>query len=274
MPSLPADTAAAAYAVLADHYDLLTGHYRHDLWLERLEALALDHGLRGRRLLDVGCGTGKSFLPMVARGYQVTACDLSPEMVLRARAAAPARVTVFQADMRNLRGVGPFDLVTCLDDAVNYLLDEDELLAAFCSFASVLSPGGVLVFDCNTLATYRSSYTSAWVVEADDAFLCWHGHGLVEDSDGLTASATVEVFTRRSSDLWRRGRSLHRQRHWPAPVVMATLANAGLSCAAIRGQRIGAVLEPVPDEERHTKTVYVARREFAMPGSVDEGGEA
>ncbi|MEA2250032.1 MAG: hypothetical protein QOG70_274 [Solirubrobacteraceae bacterium] len=274
MATLPADAAAAAYAVLADHYDLLTGHYRHDLWLERLEALALDHGLRGRRLLDVGCGTGKSFLPMVARGYQVTACDLSPEMVLRAQAVAPPGVNVFQADMRCLPRIGPFDVVTCLDDAVNYLLDEDELLAAFRSFASVLCSDGVVVFDCNTLATYRSSYTSAWVVQDDDAFLCWHGHGLVEDRDVLTASATVEVFTRRSADLWRRGRSLHRQRHWRAPVVMATLAQAGLSCAAIRGQRVGAVLEGVADEERHTKTVYVARRDFTAPSSVDEGGDA
>jgi SAM-dependent methyltransferase len=273
MATLPSD-AAAAYAVLADHYDLLTGHYRHDLWLERLEALALDHGLKGRKLLDVGCGTGKSFLPMVARGYEVTACDLSPEMVLRARAVAPPGVTVLQADMRNLPRIGPFDVVTCLDDALNYVLDAEELLAAFRSFASVLRPGGVLVFDCNTLATYRSSYTSAWVVEDEDAFLCWHGHGLVEDGDVLTASATVEIFTRRSSDLWRRGQSLHHQRHWPGPVVLAALAQGGLSCVAIRGQRVGAVLEDVANEKRHTKTVYVARKGSTVRGLANEGGDA
>ena len=52
--------------------------------------------LRGRRLLDVACGTGRSFLPMLERGYDVTACDISPAMAARARekSGGAARVLV------------------------------------------------------------------------------------------------------------------------------------------------------------------------------------
>jgi ubiquinone/menaquinone biosynthesis C-methylase UbiE len=50
--------------------------------------IARSHGLSGRRLLDVGCGKGKSFLPMLARGWKVTACDISPSMLEIARAKA------------------------------------------------------------------------------------------------------------------------------------------------------------------------------------------
>src|SRR3954463_12119612 len=82
------DPTYAAYELLAPFYDSYTREYGHELWLENLEAIAIGHGLRGNRLLDVGCGTGKSFLPMLARGYEVTGCDISPAMVERARSAS------------------------------------------------------------------------------------------------------------------------------------------------------------------------------------------
>jgi SAM-dependent methyltransferase len=268
MGVLTRDPAGAAYAVLAEHYDLLTRRYRHDEWVRRLEALAREHGLRGRRALDVACGSGKSLLPLLDLGYEVAGCDLSPEMLAVARRAAPGHVELVEADMRALPALGEFDLVTCLDDAVNYLLAEDDLLAAARSFADVLAPGGVLVFDLNTRLTYETSYRSAWVVEDEDAFLCWHGAGW--EDEGL-ARATVEIFARAGDGCWTRASSVHRQRHWPVASVARALGAAGLRVGAVRGQRVGAVIEPRLDEARHTKAVVVAGREVrpdAHPGAV------
>src|ERR671937_3292070 len=87
-PSAPrreGSPALEAYERLAPVYDLLTAGYDHPTWLGELELLARAHGLSGRRLLDLACGTGKSFLPMLARGYSVSACDISPAMVEIAR---------------------------------------------------------------------------------------------------------------------------------------------------------------------------------------------
>src|SRR3954454_6629006 len=85
--SVPCDTRAA-YDALAAVYDDLTAHHDHERWLTLLLDLAGDHGLAGRRVLDVGCGTGKSFMPLVRRGFDVTACDISPRMAARARRRA------------------------------------------------------------------------------------------------------------------------------------------------------------------------------------------
>src|SRR3954447_1087167 len=116
------DPAVGAYDLLAPFYDLYTHDYPHAEWLGKIEAIALEHGLAGDRLLDVGCGTGKSFMPMLARGYRVTACDISPAMVERARAAGEASgAEVLLADARELPDLGPFDLAMALDDALNYL---------------------------------------------------------------------------------------------------------------------------------------------------------
>src|SRR4051794_16241113 len=126
------DPTYEAYELLAPFYDLYTENYGHDRWLASIEAIALEHGLRGSRLLDVGCGTGKSFLPMLARGYEVTAFDISPAMVSRARdAATGTRAEVLVADARELPELGRFDIAIALDDALNYMLGDDELRAAF-----------------------------------------------------------------------------------------------------------------------------------------------
>src|SRR5437763_17171650 len=85
VPASGGDGALAAYEALAPYYDAYTEDYPHERWLADLERVAIDHGLRGRRLLDVACGTGKSTLPLVRRGYRACACDLSPAMVAIAR---------------------------------------------------------------------------------------------------------------------------------------------------------------------------------------------
>src|SRR4051812_40041721 len=257
MTAIECAPAAEAYDALAEHYDLFTAHHRHDVWLGRLEALAAAHGLSGHRALDVACGTGKSLIPLVERGYDLTGCDQSAGMLARARLALPESVELFQADMRDLPRVGEFDLITCLDDAVNYLLGDEDLALALSSMAELLAPGGVIVFDVNTLRSYRTTYAETHVVDTDDAFLCWRGRGAEEDGFPRRASASIEIFAREEGTCWQRPRSEHRQRHWDRLDVEDACIEAGLRCLAVRGQRTGAVIEAGVDESVHTKVVYV-----------------
>jgi SAM-dependent methyltransferase len=250
----------APYEGLAAHYDAFTAGHEYERWLDALERLAAEHGLRGRRLLDVGCGTGKSFMPMLRRGYAVVACDISEAMVERARAKAGGRAEVLVADMRKLPPIGEFDLVTCLDDAVNYLTSADQLRAAFEGFARNLRPGGVAVFDANTLATFRGAYANTSALDSEGAFFCLRGEGEPDLAPGGVAEVWIEVFSPAGEDLWRRDRTRHLHRHHPREEIERALAAAGLELVAARGQSSGVRISREPDEELHAKTVYVARR--------------
>ena len=256
--------ALVAYERLAAVYDLLTAGYDHPTWLDALEGLALEHGLHGRRLLDIGCGTGKSFLPMLARGYEVSACDISPAMVELAREkvdAAGARADLFVADMRSLPPTRPADLITCLDDAVNYLVAPEDLTAALAGMAEALAPGGLAVFDVNTLATYRSSFASDFALDGPGSFLCWRGKADASFAPGDVAEADIELFEEEEDGRWRRSVSSHVQRHHPREEVEAAIEAAGLEVAAVRGQARGARLQLHADELEHSKLVYLARKE-------------
>jgi len=80
--------------------------------------------MTGLSLLDAGCGTGALALAAAARGAQVTAIDLSPQLVALAaeRAAADpaaARIDFRAGDMLD-PALGHFDFIVCMDSIIHY----------------------------------------------------------------------------------------------------------------------------------------------------------
>jgi SAM-dependent methyltransferase len=251
-------TARAAYDSLAPVYDRLLDPSAHEGWVGTLESLARVYGLSGRRVLDVACGTGSSFLPLLERGYEVTACDISPRMARQARRRARGRARVVVADMRALPVLGRFDLVTCLDDALNHLLEPGDVARAFTGMAANLAPGGLVVFDVTTVATYRGGRTE-FVELGERVIVMRDGEAVIEHAGDAT-QLTVELFRRTPIGLWRRTTSSHGHRHYPLAQIRGLLAAAGLRAVAVRGQRRGGRLVAEPDESRHHKLVVVAAR--------------
>jgi SAM-dependent methyltransferase len=261
------ESARDAYEALAPVYDGLTAHHDYDRWLALLEGLAREHGLRGDHVFDVACGTGKSFLPLARRGYTVEACDISRSMLVRARTKAKGLdVRLRLADMRRLPTLRrPCDLLTCLDDAVNYLLGAGELVAALSGMRRNLRPGGILIFDGNTLASYRSVFCSraAWGS---------NGHTYVSRgepqpvAEGALFSTTLEAWRGPADTGTLLASSRHVQRHYGVRELGNALAEARLECAGIYGSEPDGTPSCPPDEERHVKTVVVARRPLDPEG--------
>jgi hypothetical protein len=179
-------------------------------------------------------------------------------MAERAAAKAGSRAVVEVHDMRTLPVLGSFDLVLCLDDALNYLLEPAELVAAFCGMRSNLAPDGVLVFDLNSLRTYRAAFAALDVVAADDLVIVWRGEAHPGFGAGGRASAVTQVL-HRSTDGWHESAQRHHQRHHPAPEVREALRASALDLVATRGMELdGSVLDDF-DELRCSKAIYVAK---------------
>ena len=252
--------AAGAYETLAPFYDRFTAHHDYDLWTGGLLHLAYRHGLSGRRALDAGCGTGKSFLPLLERGFEVTGCDQSAAMLeVAAAKAGPHRVTLHCRDLRALDAIGEFDLITCLDDVANYLTEPAELAAALAGLAANLRPGGLLVFDANTLGTYRGFFRETAVLEEQHLMMVWRGLAGEPFGPGDLAQAALDIFWE-SRDGWSRATSRHDQRHHPRETVDRCIEGAGLRCLAVYGQDPAVNFETEVDELRHSKAIYLVSR--------------
>jgi SAM-dependent methyltransferase len=252
--------ARGTFDEFAGFYDLFTAHHDYEAWIPSLEALARRHGLQGRRVLDVAAGTGKSFLPLLQRGYEVTACDVSPAMLARAATKSRGRVHLVEADMCALPRLGTFDLVTCIDEPINYLSSDEDVAAAFRAARDCLAAGGIYLFDLNTLHAYRSLFSADSCYEVDGWLFVWRGHSPAELEPGDCAEATIEAFEALGDGRWRRTSNRHRQRHLPAPLVRDLLERAGLEEVAVYGQFPDGRIEDAAREDRHTKRIHVARR--------------
>jgi SAM-dependent methyltransferase len=249
--------AERAYEAIAPVYDDFTAHHSYEAWLGNLLPELRRHGLNGHRLLDVGCGTGRSYLWMLERGWEVTACDISPSMLELARAKSGDAVRLSVADMRELPTFGEFDLVWALNDAVNYLLSDEELGEALGGMRANLTPGGLLMFDVNALRAYRSFFAETERVERGGRTLVWRGQGSADAEPGSISEARFEVEGPAGAEAVEA--HVHRQRHFPEAEVLRAIEEAGLECLEVFGHGFDAVLKQPVDELVHTKVVYIAR---------------
>jgi ubiquinone/menaquinone biosynthesis C-methylase UbiE len=102
------------------------------------EALVADGDLTGRRVLDVGCGTGRLAAALAERGARVWGVDPSPEMLAQARTDASKRVGFKQGRAEAL----PFKdgwFERAVLRLVVHLVDRPRALP---ELARVLVPGG------------------------------------------------------------------------------------------------------------------------------------
>jgi SAM-dependent methyltransferase len=100
-------SALAAYESFAPVYNEFNHQNDYEMWLGQALLPELErHGLERGRALDVACGTGRAFAPLLRRGWRVRGCDLSPAMLERARQEGGDLVELDVADMRELPTYG------------------------------------------------------------------------------------------------------------------------------------------------------------------------
>src|ERR1700754_2631005 len=151
------DHAQIAYDAFASIYDDFNAQNDYEFWFSVLLPKLEEYGLHKGKLLDVACGTGRAFEPMLRRGWDITACDISPAMIAKAKEKfADADISYDVADMTKLPTYGEFQLVWALNDPVNYLVGDGDLQDALEAMGANLADDGLLVFDCNTLMLFRA----------------------------------------------------------------------------------------------------------------------
>ena len=96
----------------------------------------------GKRVLEIGCGTGMFTEIFAASGATILAVDISPELLDKARLRRlPARVTFLERRFEDCDVVGPFDAV--IGSSILHHLEVD---VAIRHIRRLLKPGGRLSF--------------------------------------------------------------------------------------------------------------------------------
>ena len=251
--------AEIAYEAMAPVYDEFTHLNDYETWFGLLLPALERRGLRRGQLLDVGCGSGKAFAPMLRRGWSIHGCDISAAMLARAREKVGEEVELSVADMRELPVFGQFELVWALNDPANYMLDAEELTLALAGMRRNLAAGGLLMFDANTIMAYRGFFCEELIEERAGWRLHWRGHSRPEDPSGSVFEASFEAAPLPGTEGEPIPAELHRERHFPEEALRTAIERSGLECLDVFGYDDEAGLVAPLDEETHYKAVFIAR---------------
>lgn len=154
---VPAEDYAAAFGLQWNHFrrtqlDSFTGYPISRERLTRLLGGSLD-GVRGRLVLEAGCGAGRFTELLLEAGARVVAVDLSTAVEANRQNCGrfPGYVAA-QGDLCRLPfAPEQFDLVLCIG-VVQHTPDPDETIRVLCRH---VRPGGLLVMDHYTQGPHR-----------------------------------------------------------------------------------------------------------------------
>jgi len=134
--------------------------------------VSLVRSLRPRRILELGCGTGRITLPLAEEGarsgFEVIGLDSEPRMLERARQSlADATLEVRQClelvegDMRSFSTETKLDLIVIPCSSMSHVLELDDQIAVFKRCHANLNPGGRFIVEVTVpnLAAYADSFS-------------------------------------------------------------------------------------------------------------------
>jgi 2-polyprenyl-3-methyl-5-hydroxy-6-metoxy-1,4-benzoquinol methylase len=134
-----------AYETLAEAYAAAVDTKPHNAYYERPATLSLMPEVKGKKVLDAGCGPGVYSEWLIKRGAKVVAIDVSPKMIELAKDRLGPIVDVRQADLSkplNFLDSSSFDVVLS-PLVLEYIEDWHSV---FREFYRVLRPEGHIVF--------------------------------------------------------------------------------------------------------------------------------
>lgn len=239
----------SGYGFLAGCYDRFTTDVDYPRWADYLEK----HFARCARpihtVLDLACGTGTLTCLLAGRGYDMTAVDLSPEMLSvaaeKARDLSAGEPPLFLCQsMDRLDLNDTVDACVCCLDSVNHVTRPSVLRQAFARVHLFLSPGGMFLFDINTPEKLREMDGGMFLDETEDAYCVWRAE---YEARRHICSFGMDLFVREGNH-WMRGQELQEEYAYTPEELTQYLAEAGFQNIRQYGEL--KLRPPKPGEQR------------------------
>ncbi len=183
-------------------------------------------------ILDLGCGTGTLTEMLADAGYDMIGVDNSPDMLELAMEKRDSRgheTLYLLQDMRKLELYGTVGTVISVCDSLNYILQEEELLQIFKRVENYLFPGGLFLFDFNTVYKYAEVMGDMTIAEnRETCSFIWENSYYPEEE---VNEYEVTVFVREggaSSKCYRKFSETHYQRGYTEEQMRRLLEAAGM----------------------------------------------
>lgn len=270
-----------AYTDFAAVYDIFMDDTPYQEWADFLAELIEKYGISKRNqaadvsggsngnrkneilssernlVLDLGCGTGTLTELLYRKGYDMVGVDNSGDMLNVAfdkRERSGSEILYLCQDMRQLDLYSTVGTVVCVCDSINYLLEDGDVEDTFTLVNNYLYPGGLFIFDFNTVYKYEQVIGDTTIAEnREECSFIWenfyHEEERINEYD-------LTIFAKEAdSSLFCRFTETHFQRGYTLVEMEDFVRKAGMEVVLV----LDADTHKVPTDV--SERIYVLARE-------------
>ena len=252
-----------AYTSFASVYDTFMDNIPYEEWGAYLRDLLKEYGVYDGLVLDLGCGTGTMTEILAADGYDMIGIDNSEEMLEIAaekKEGSGSDILYLLQDMREFELYGTVKAVVSICDSVNYITEEEDLEEVFRLVNNYLDPGGIFIFDFNTVYRYKEVIGSQTVAESrEDCSFIWDNY-YYEDEE-INEYELSLFIKEKDSELYKKYVETHFQKAYNLETIRRLIEQSGLEFIIA----YNAFSREKPSDE--SERIYVIARER---GKVNE----
>jgi len=237
------DTASQPFSNFAKVYDSFMHFVDYEGWAKYVKRILDFYDIKGKKLLDLACGTGKCSVLFAEESFEVTGIDISQSMLDVAKAKQEStqyNIQYFCQDIRKFNVPEKADIAISLYDSLNYILEKNDLQETFFCVYNALGKEGIFIFDMNTeyalkhiwgngkIRRNEGGVKSVWQNEYDDA----------------ARIATLNLTWQVKEDGKKKEYfELHKERAYPNEEILDMLKKAGFSLSVIYAH--GTFIQPI-----------------------------
>lgn len=222
-----------AYESFAKLYDLFMNDTPYEQWCDWIQVQLHAAGIKEGIVLDLGCGTGKMTRLLASNGYDMIGVDNSVQMLglaLRQEEESNQSILYLHQDMREFELYGTVRAIISTCDCINYVTEEEDLLQVFSLVNNYLDPGGVFLFDFNTVYKYAELMGDCTIADnREEGSYIWENY---YDETEQINEYDLTLFVREESGLYRKFEETHYQRAYDLKQMKRLLEQSGLEFVA------------------------------------------
>lgn len=275
-----------AYTDFAGVYDTFMDNTPYEEWADFLAKLIEKYGISGKRddtsvtnekdkllrserdlVLDLGCGTGTLTELLYQKGYDMMGVDNSQEMLniaLAKKEETGSEILYLCQDMRELDLYSTIGTVISVCDSVNYLLEDEEVQEVFSLVNNYLYPGGIFIFDFNTVYKYAQVIGDATIAEnREECSFIWENY--YHDKERINEYDLTVFVKEDDGGHFRRFTETHFQRGYTLEEMEGFVKQAGMEVVLA----LDAETHKAPSEA--SERIYIVAREIMKTQKGMEG---
>ena len=223
------------YLNFAEFYDTLTQNVEYPKRAAKIDFLIqkyLHTDTEGRLLLDLACGSGSLSEELAKLNYDVIGVDNSPAMLNQAmlkKLKSSLPIQYLCQDMKELDMFGTIDITVCMLDSLNHLQNADEILQVFRKVSLFAQPGGLFIFDMNTLYKHHEILKDKiFLYDTEQVFCTWENR---LKGDTVEMQLTFFACDEESGSYYRSDEFI-TETAYPVSVIENLLKESGLELLA------------------------------------------